>query len=247
MHLTVVGCGDAFGSGGRLNTCFHVRTAESCFLIDCGASSLIGLQRLALAPNDIDTIYITHLHGDHFGGLPWMLIDANHRSGRTAPLTIVGPKGLEERFVTATEALYPGATSRERAFDLQFVEIEAGKPLTAKGLTVTGHEVEHPSGAPPFALRFEAGGKVLAFSGDTTWTDALPKASEGADLFICESYQFDQPNPVHLDFKTIDANFDALGAKKILLTHMGQDMMDHAASVDSGRYLVAEDGMEIDL
>jgi len=247
MKLTVVGCGDAFGSGGRLNTCFHVRAGMSCFLIDCGASSLIGLQTLGLAPNDIDTIYITHLHGDHFGGLPWMLIDANHRSGRTAPLTIVGPKGLEERFVTATEALYPGATERDRAFDLIFVEIEEGEPFTSNGVKVTGFEVKHPSGAPPYALRFEADGKVLAFSGDTTWTDNLPGASKGADLFICESYQFDQPNPVHLDFKTIDGNFDLLGAKKILLTHMGQDMMDHAASVDSGRYLVAEDGMVIDL
>ncbi|ODA66796.1 Ribonuclease Z [Methyloligella halotolerans] len=247
MHLTVVGCGDAFGSGGRLNTCFHVRTKKSCFLIDCGASSLIGLQRFGLAPNDIDTVYITHLHGDHFGGLPWLLIDANHRSGRETPLTIVGPKGLEERFITAAEALYPGATERERAYDLQFVEFEEGAPITEHGVKVTGYEVEHPSGAPPYALRFEAGGKVLAFSGDTTWTENLSKASKGADLFICEAYQFDEPNPVHLDFKTIDANFAALGAKTIMLTHMGQQMMDHAGSVDGDRYIVAEDGMAIDL
>lgn len=247
MRLTVVGCGDAFGSGGRLNTCFHVRTRQIRFLIDCGASSLIGLQQLSLDPNEIATVYITHLHGDHFGGLPWLLIDANHRSGRTAPLTVIGPQGLQERFVRASEALYPGSTQAERDFDLKFVEIEAGRPITTAGVTMTGHEVKHPSGAPPFALRFDADGATLAFSGDTAWTDNLPKASSDADIFICESYQFDRSNPVHLDFKTIDAHFEALNAKKILLTHMGQNMIDRADSVDKARYLVAEDGMVIDL
>src|SRR3990170_8007217 len=173
MRLTIIGCGDAFGAGGRLQTSFQVRASRSTFLIDCGASTLIGLRRLGLQPNDIDTVFITHLHGDHFGGLLWLLIDALYVSKRTRPLVVTGPKGIEARFVAATEALYPGMTTIERAFDLSFIEYEERRAIEVGGVTVTPFEVRHPSGAPPYALRFASDGKVLAFTGDTGWVEAI--------------------------------------------------------------------------
>ena len=96
MQLRFVGCGDAFGSGGRLNTCFHVSGREANFLIDCGASALPALKRLEIDRNEIDLILITHFHGDHFAGLPFVLLDAQF-SRRTRPLTIAGPQGIETR------------------------------------------------------------------------------------------------------------------------------------------------------
>ncbi|MGB6948635.1 MAG: MBL fold metallo-hydrolase, partial [Methyloceanibacter sp.] len=98
MQLTVIGCGDAFGAGGQLQTSFQVRSDGSTFLIDCGATTLIGMHRLGLAPNDIDMVCVSHLHGDHFGGLPWLLIDAQYVSKRTRPLIVTGPRGIEARF-----------------------------------------------------------------------------------------------------------------------------------------------------
>src|SRR5260370_2703699 len=96
MQLRFVGCGDAFGSGGRLNTCFHVTGERVNFLIDCGASSLPALKRLGIARENIDLILITHFHGDHFAGLPFLLLDA-HFSRRTRPLVIARPEGIEMR------------------------------------------------------------------------------------------------------------------------------------------------------
>ena len=83
MKLTVVGCGDAFGSGGRLQTCYHVELGDHRFLIDCGATSIIGLNRCGIDPNGIATIFISHLHGDHFAGLVWWLLHAQHVAKRT--------------------------------------------------------------------------------------------------------------------------------------------------------------------
>ena len=246
MRLTIIGCGDAFGAGGSLHTSFHVRSSASTFLIDCGASTLIGMRRLGLDPKDIDAVFVTHLHGDHFGGLPWLLLDAQFASKRTRPMIVTGPKGIEARFVKAAEALYPNSTTA-KSFKFTFVEYEEQKPLEVGGITVTPFEVKHPSGAPPYALRFSIDGKVVAFTGDTGWIDTLDKVAHGAELFISECFQYDVTLPIHLDYKTIDANYQKLGAKRVLLTHMGEAMLSHVGKVDRSRYLVAEDGMTLDL
>jgi ribonuclease BN (tRNA processing enzyme) len=247
MRLTFIGCGDAFGAGGHLQTSFHVRSSAATFLIDCGATTLIGMRRFGFQPNDIDTVFVSHLHGDHFGGLPWLLVDAIYVSKRTRPLVVTGPKGIEARFLTAAEALYPDITTAKRDFALSFVEYEERKPLEIGGVSVVPFEVKHPSGAPPYALRFTIDGRVLAFTGDTGWVEALCEVAQGADLFISECFQYDLTLPIHLDYLTIDANYQRLGAKRVLLTHMGQAMLSHIGKVDPSRYLIADDGMTLEL
>jgi ribonuclease BN (tRNA processing enzyme) len=107
--------------------------------------------------------------------------------------------------------------------------------------------VDHPSGAPPYALRFSLDGKVLTFTGDTGWVEALCDAAQGADLLISECFQYDVTLPIHLDYKTIDANYARLGAKRVLLTHMGAAMLAAADKVDPSRYIIARDGLVLDL
>jgi ribonuclease BN (tRNA processing enzyme) len=247
MQLTVIGCGDAFGAGGSLQTSFLVRASASTFLIDCGTSTLIGMRRLELQPIDIDTVFVTHLHGDHFGGLAWLLVDAIYASRRTRRLVVTGPKSIAKRFAIAAEALYPGITGIKRNFELTFVEYEERRPLEVGGVTVVPFEVHHPSGAPPYALRFLLDGKVLAFTGDTGWVEVLCEAAQGADLLISECFQYDVSLPIHLDYKIIDANYQRLGAKRVLLTHMGEAMLAAIDRVDAKRYLIARDGMVLDL
>jgi ribonuclease BN (tRNA processing enzyme) len=247
MKLTVVGCGDAFGSGGRLQTCYHVEDGPTRFLIDCGATAMIGLNRQQIDPNSIDTIFISHLHGDHFAGLVWWLIHAKHVAKRTSPLTVVGPPDVEARFVAAAEALFPGSTDVERRFDLRFVELQRGRTTVVAGVSVTPIEVSHPSGAPSYALRFEVGGKVLAFSGDTEWVESLVDAGQGADLFIMECYQFDGVPRFHMSWKQIEAELDRIGAKRVMLTHMSTGMLARGGEVSDPRCVLAEDGLVLEV
>lgn len=247
MRLTIIGCGDAFGAGGSLQTSFHVSASASSLLIDCGTSTLIGMRRLGLEPNGIDTVFVSHLHGDHFGGLAWLLVDAIYVSKRTRPLIVAGPRGIEARFLTMAEAVYPDITRAKRDFKLSFIEYEEQTRLAAGGVTVKPFEVKHPSGAPPYALRFEIDGKVLAFTGDTGWVEVLCEVAHGADIFISECFQYDVNLPIHLDYATINANYEKLGAKRVLLTHMGEAMLANRGHVDTSRYLIARDGMTLDL
>ena len=245
--MTVVGCGDAFGSGGRLQTCFHVEMAAGRFLLDCGASTLIGLNRLKLDPNEIRAIFVTHLHGDHYAGLVWWLMHAHYVSGRTAPLTIAGPAGLRDRLHQATEVLFPGSSAIEPRYELTHLEYCAGEPLTVAEMKVTPYEVNHPSGAVPYALRAESGGRCLSFSGDTEWVDSLVECSDGADLFIVDCFGYDMDVGFHMSWKTIASHLPELKARRLLLTHMGPDMLSRAPEIQDSRILAARDGLVLEI
>ena len=243
MRLTVVGCGDAFGAGGRLQACFFVEDAGSRFLIDCGATTMIGLHRLGLDPNSIGTILISHLHGDHFSGLVWWLLHAQHVSRRTVPLTVAGPRGIAERFAVAAEALFPGSTKSAMRYELRFAEFETPVRNTYGPISVVPFEVSHPSGAPSYALRISLGAKTIGYSGDTEWVETLTHCADGADLFICECYGYEELVPYHMTWRIIEANLSRLRARRILLTHMSNEMLTNLGSIRRSGVLIAEDGL----
>lgn len=248
MKLTVVGCGDAFGSGGRLQTGYHLDTGQDRLLIDCGTTSIIGLNRVGLDPNEVGAIVISHLHGDHFGGLVWWLLHAQHVAKRTAPLVVAGPRTIEARFTAAAEALFPGSTKVPRRFDLSFVEMQANSaPVALAGARISAYEVSHPSGAPSHALRIEVAGKTLAFTGDTEWVEPLVDCGRNADLYIMECYAFDGPVRYHMSWQTISANLPRIGARKVLLTHMSAGMLANRDKAMGPGILQAEDGLVLDI
>jgi ribonuclease BN (tRNA processing enzyme) len=247
MKLTVVGCGDAFGSGGRLQTAYQVDWTGGRFLIDCGATILIGLNRLKLDANAIATIFISHLHGDHFAGLVWWLIHAQHVGKRTAPLSVIGPPGLAGRFVNAAEALFPGSSNLPRRYELNFIELLGEAPLEVGAIRVTAFDVNHPSGAPSYALRFELDGKVIAFSGDSEWVENLVPAGRNADLYIMECYHFDGAPRFHMSWSKITAELDRIGAKRVMLTHMADAMLARRDDISDPRVVLAHDGLSIDI
>jgi ribonuclease BN (tRNA processing enzyme) len=227
MNVQFLGSGDAFGSGGRFNTCFHVTVAGGAFLIDCGASSLIAMRKFGIDPNGVHTVFVSHLHGDHFGGLPFLILDAQFYSRRSAPLTLVGPPGFKDRLTQAMELFFPGSSTVERKFSTDIVEIDAGRTATINGIAVTAFLVEHACAAPPFALRFSCDGKVLAYTGDTEWTESLLDVGRDADLLIAEALFFERKVKYHLDYATLKANLGRIGARRVILTHMGPDMLAH--------------------
>src|SRR5215216_6511272 len=151
VTVQVVGAGDAFGSGGRFQACLSVRAPEGHALLDCGATSLVALKRLGLDPGSIDVVLVTHLHGDHFGGLPFLILDGQF-SRRTRPLVVAGPPGLRERLAQAQEALFPGSSTVERRFSVEVVEL-AERVMTSVGpFSATAFAVDHASGAPAYAV-----------------------------------------------------------------------------------------------
>ena len=244
MQLRFVGCGDAFGSGGRANTCFHVTGESVNFLIDCGASALPALKRLEIARDDIDLILITHFHGDHFAGLPFLLLDAQF-SRRTRPLVIAGPQGIEMQLAQVMEALFENSSKTKQRFDLSVVELRPEQTRSFGAVNVTPFPVVHgDSGGPFLAYRIETEGRIIAYSADTEWTEMLIPAAREADLFIAEAYTYDRSVKNHLSLKTLEAHLPAIRPKRLVLTHMSDDML---ARLDTLDYTTASDGMVVEV
>ncbi len=244
-RLTFAGCGDAFGSGGRFKTCFHVDAQEGRFLIDCGASSVIALKQAGIDRNAIGTIFVTHFHGDHFGGVPYFILGAQFFSRRTEPLTIVGPTGIGDWFERTMETAFPGSAGARRKFETRLMEVEPGEAVTANGVSAATTRAHHaPKPGPFLAYRFEVDGKIIAYTGDGEWVDGLAAIGRNADLLIAEAYFYDRPTPFHLNLATLAGHLPEMAPKRLILTHMSEDMLARADALD---YEFAEDGLIVEV
>lgn len=188
------------------------------------------------------TVVISHLHGDHFGGLPFLVLDGQF-TRRTKPLTVFGPAGTASRLHAAMETLYPGSTAVRRRFGVEMIELDGvGGEHRSGPLTVTGWEVDHPSGAPALAVRANLGGQIFAYSGDTAWTPALIPAAAGSAVFACEAYTYDRPVRYHLDYRTLREHAHELRTSRLIVTHMGPSMLNRLGEVAEQ---AASDGLRL--
>jgi ribonuclease BN (tRNA processing enzyme) len=230
MRIQFLGTGDAFGSGARFNTSFHVASSDTNFLIDCGATSLVAMNRFGVDRNSINMILLTHFHLDHFGGVPFFILEAQTVGRRKMPLLLAGPPGLPEWYARLTAASFPG--DRELPFSLTFCEVEIGRTNKIGALDVIPFAMRHDDLAGPcLGYRIQLEDKIIAFSGDTKWTETLLQVGRGADLFICESFSFAKPVGPHLAFKELEPHLPIIGAKRVILTHMGDDMLQRRADI----------------
>jgi ribonuclease BN (tRNA processing enzyme) len=244
VTVTFAGCGDAFGSGGRFQACIHIRHGDRVpVLLDCGATSLAALRRCGLDPRAIGAVFVSHLHGDHFGGLPFLILDGQF-SRRTAPLAVAGPPGTGHRLAEAMECFFPGSSRVRRDFEVAVTELQQGRSQEVAGMTIEAFPASHPSGAPALILRLDLAGTIIAYTGDTAWTPAIAQAADGADLLIAEAYYWDKKVPHHLNHADLAEHERDLTARRVVLTHMSADML---ARVAQARHEPAHDGLTMSL
>lgn len=244
VQVTVLGSGDAFGSGGRLNSAYLVQAPGATFLIDCGTTVLQGLKRSGINPAEIDFVCLSHLHGDHFGGVPFLFMDFLYDSRRDRPLTIYGPPGTEARVNALFAALYSRQATEPMPFPVAFVELNPSGRTVVQGVGVEAFAVPHVTELVCYGLRFAVAGRTIAYSGDTGWTDDLVERTRDVDLFICECSTFETRLDIHIAYPEIAAKAASLRCKRLLLSHLGSEPLRRRSEISLE---LAEDGMVIAL
>ena len=242
VRVTFYGSGNAFADGGRSHACIHLAAPGLSLLLDCGGSSLPALTRARIA-DTIDAIAVSHLHGDHFGGISYLVIQ-QHFAGRTRPLTVAGPRALAERMRLTEQGLYPDFFGPTRlGFEVRTLALGAEESALG-GARVSALPVRHVAESDPHGLRVRVGDRLIAYSGDATWSEHLPRVADGADLFICEATNFERDDPSHLAYTTLMSHRSELRCERIVLTHLGSTTLAHLGELELE---YATDGKTIEL
>jgi ribonuclease BN (tRNA processing enzyme) len=244
VRVTFLGAGDSFGSGGQNHSGYLVEAKGRVFLLDCGPTALIGLKRAGFDSARIDFVALSHLHGDHFGGLPFFFLEYQYEKPRTRPFLIAGPPGTEERVRAVYRAMYKDLADRSLSFPLNFQELIPNQAQTVAGIEFFPFRVPHLKKGLSLALRATAGGKTILYSGDTGWTEDLVHYSQKVDLFICECCFFETQADFHLSYPQIAKQRDRMGCKRLILSHLGREVLARAQDLTIE---TAHDGMVVEV
>jgi len=239
-RLHFLGTGTPIGLRGLHQACFLLETGNQKLLLDCGMTALASLGRAGIDPGEIDAVVISHLHGDHFGGLAPLMLDATLRR-RDAPLTIAGPAQTRERVAIAL-GIFGWTTARMDA--ATFVVLEPGLVRRVADCEVTAFAVPHNPATSPTGLRISINGVTIGYSGDAGWSPALLDVARDADLFICAVWSLDTADPTFLDLATLVRKQSELECRRMVLTHLGPEVLE---KVEALPFEVVTDGSIIQL
>jgi ribonuclease BN (tRNA processing enzyme) len=241
-ELVFIGTSDAFGAGGRRQTAILLRGAEGGLLLDCGPTTNTGLSALGISRDAIDAIAVSHFHGDHFAGIPLLLLAARYVDERTRSLTIAGPPGVERRVRELAAAMSHPFGGEDWSFPIAFQELELGREQQVGPARLCAFPVRHDPDACPSGLVATLAGRRLVYSGDTGWFDGLAEPVRGADVFVCECTFHDRDYPFHLSWRDLSARRAALGARRLVVTHLGSEMSELRGKLDVE---TADDGLRL--
>ncbi len=217
---------------------------SATFLMDAGPTVLAGLKDAGRRSDDIDFVLLSHLHGDHFAGLPFMLMEYLYERPRKRELVIAGPEGTESRVMDLFRAMYKEAAARPLTYPVRYVTLVAESPQTFGAVRIEPFAVPHQEREPSLGLKVHVDGKTVVYSGDSGWTEEFVRRTTGVDLFLCECCYWETAVDFHINYPEFTRQRERIRAKRVVLSHLGREVLQKLDRVDAE---CARDGLVIAL
>ncbi|MDX1777025.1 MAG: MBL fold metallo-hydrolase [Desulfobulbales bacterium] len=223
MEIYFLGAGEACDPTQQntsilLKTSLHERHGR--ILLDCGFSVPLSYFSLDPLPEELEVLWISHFHGDHFLGAPLLLLWF-WEAGRQKPLHIAGPPGVAAKIEQAVELAYPNLLPR-LGFSLQFHEIAPGTKIKICDAVFQAAYNDHS--LPCLSLRFNIYGNAIFYSGDGRPTPMTQALAAGCDIIIHEAYGFEDTTPGHGSIANCLDFADNAGVRLIALVHLQRNV-----------------------
>jgi ribonuclease BN (tRNA processing enzyme) len=244
VRVAFLGSGDAFNARARCHAGYLLSAPSTTMLLDCGPTTPLAMRRDGLSADALDAILISHLHGDHFAGLPFLFLTYIFDAPRQRPLTVVGPPGTKARVQDLYRAMYRDLSTRPLPFAVRYVEVTGGQRTALGAVDLMPFAVPHQQTELSLGYRLTVDGTAILYSGDSGWTEALVTHSRGTDLFICECCYYETRTDFHLDYPRIAENRARFGCRRLILTHLGREVLAHEAEIAEQ---LARDGLVVEL
>jgi ribonuclease BN (tRNA processing enzyme) len=244
VRVTFLGTGDAFNARARCHAGYLVQAPSATVLLDCGPTALMAMKRDGLSPEALDAIVLSHLHGDHFAGLPFFFLTYIFDAPRRRPLVVVGPPGTQARVCDLYRTMYRDLSTRPLPFELRYIEVNGGLHTAVGAADLLPFAVPHQQTELSLGFRLTVDGRSILYSGDSGWTEALVTHSRATDLFICECCYFETRTDFHLDYPRIAEQRSRFGCRRLVLTHIGREVLAHSDEIDAQ---LAHDGLVIEV
>lgn len=222
MKIVFLGVGEACDA--RLpNTSLLMETRAGgrrrSVMLDCGFTVPSQYWLQTEDPDDLDALWISHFHGDHFFGAPALLLRFWEMK-RTRPLAVIGQPGIEALIHHSMELAYPGFLPK-LAYQLEFSEAVPGETLHVADLAWDVSESGH--GQRNLGLRVSDGSRAVFYSGDGRPTDATLELAGGCDLVVHESFRLGEPTPGHGTVAESIEFARRAGVPRLALVHFQRD------------------------
>jgi len=224
MEILFLGVGEACDEG-HPNTSLHVTTGKgTCFLLDCGFTTPHLYFALHPQADELDAVWISHFHGDHFFGIPLLFVRL-WEMGREKPLIIAGQDGVKEKVLSAMELAYPGFMDKLQ-YRLLFEETDPKQDV--KIADTYWRTAENIHSQPSFSVRIDDGKHRLFYSGDGRPTAESQALAKGCDLLVHESFWLDKEVRNHGNVMSSIAFARKAGAPHLAFVHLERNFRKEA-------------------
>ncbi len=244
LKILVLGSGNAFGQGNQFQSCHYIEFEEKYkILLDCGPTILQSLQAAEINIDDLKYLLISHLHGDHIAGIPFLLLHYKfilHRVNN--PLLIIGPYGLTEQLENLIKGNYPDALTKEdNLYQVQELQLQEEKFLWDK-IKIESFEAHHIPNAFGYVLQKDQ--LKVIYSGDNKFNEDQMKEFSNGTVLIHELTTMNSTAGIHTSWELLQKYIDEIltHVGKVITVHSGTDVKEEPESSFAGKIIRAQDG-----